>query len=495
MPPSETGHPAIRRPLVIASIMSAMFMVALEATIVSTAMPQIVGQLGGLQLYSWVFSAFLLTQTATTVVFGKLSDIYGRRPILLLGIVVFLVGSVLCGLARSMPALIAFRLIQGVGAGAITPVTMTIVGDLYSARERGQIQGWLASVWGVSAILGPLAGGLIVAKLSWAWVFWINVPLGLVAMAGFATFLHETAEKRREAVDVAGAALFAVAVAALMVALNEVGHGGWAEVTAAFAAFVLATFLFVRQERRAPDPMIRLSLWGRRPVAVANGTQLLSGMALIGLTTFLPIYVQGVLNRTALVAGFALTAMVVGWPVGATISARASAALGVRPVMLAGGLLLPAGSIAFLVLNPASSPILAGAGSLVMGLGMGLTSTAGIVLVQEIVTWSERGAATASNIFARNLGSTLGAAVLGSLFNLGLNGHADRDGPIDSGRIRALLEAGSSGAVDPVVRATMDGALHLAFQGVFALSLLVGILVWFLPDVQLGRAAEVRAAE
>ena len=173
------------RTLVIAAVMAAMFMIAIEATIVSTAMPQIAGQLGGLHLYSWVFAAFLLTQTATTVMFGKLADLYGRKPVMLAGIGIFVVGSVFCGFAWSMPSLIVFRLIQGVGAGAIQPVGMTVVGDLYSAQERGKIQGYLASVWGISAVLGPLAGGLIIQHFSWAWIFWINVPIGLAAAAGF----------------------------------------------------------------------------------------------------------------------------------------------------------------------------------------------------------------------------------------------------------------------------------------------------------------------
>src|SRR3984893_1661465 len=174
-------NPKTRRPLVLASVMAAMFMIAIEATIVSTAMPQIVGQLGGLQLYSWVFAAFLLTQTATTVVFGKLSDLVGRKTVMLVGIAAFLFGSILCGFAWSMPSLIVFRLVQGIGAGAVQPTAMTIVGDLYSAHERGKIQGRLASVWAVSAVLGPLVGGLIIQHFSWAWVFWMNLPNGVLA--------------------------------------------------------------------------------------------------------------------------------------------------------------------------------------------------------------------------------------------------------------------------------------------------------------------------
>ena len=254
----------------LASVMAAMFMIAIEATIVSTAMPQIAGQLGDLHLYSWVFSAFLLTQTATTVVFGKLADLYGRKPVLLVGIAVFLVGSVLCGCAWSMPSLVAFRLLQGAGAGAIQPVGITVVGDLYSVQERGKIQGYLASVWGVSSVLGPLAGGLIVQHLSWAWIFWINVPVGLVAAGGFVAFLHEDVAPARHSIDVAGAALFAAAVAALMVALTEIGTASAQAALLAGTVSIVSAVLFVLQERRARAPMLAFALWARRPIATSN---------------------------------------------------------------------------------------------------------------------------------------------------------------------------------------------------------------------------------
>src|SRR5271166_6369938 len=179
------------RPLVLAAVMASNFMIAIEATIVSTAMPQIAAELGRLSLYSWVFAAFLLTQTATTVVFGKLSDLRGRKVVMLSGIAIFLFGSLLCGFAWSMPSLIVFRLAQGVGAGAVQPVAMTIVGDLYSVHERGKIQGWLASVWAISAVIGPLVGGLTIQYWTWAWIFWMNLPIGLLASAGFWFYLHE----------------------------------------------------------------------------------------------------------------------------------------------------------------------------------------------------------------------------------------------------------------------------------------------------------------
>ena len=343
--------PQTNRPLVLASVIAAMFMVAIEATIVSTVMPQIAGQLGGLNLYSWVFSSFLLTQTATTVVFGKLSDLYGRKPVLLFGIAIFLIGSVLAGFAWSMPSMIVFRLIQGIGAGSIQPVGMTVVGDLYSARERGKIQGFLASVWGISAVLGPLAGGLIIQKLSWAWVFWINVPLGLLAAAGFVLFLHEGVVHRRRSIDFAGATLFTVSIASLMIALTEFGTSDTSSAVFATVLALVSGALFLWQERRAKDPMVELGLWGRRPIAATNGASLLAGMAVIGLTTFLPMYVQGVLQQSALIAGFALTMLVLGWPIGATLAANALVRFGLRPVLLVGSLLLPVGGAVFLFLN------------------------------------------------------------------------------------------------------------------------------------------------
>ncbi len=481
------------RPLVVAAIMVSMFMVAIEATIVSTAMPQIAGELGGLDLYSWVFAAFLLTQTAMTVVFGKLADLYGRKPVMLAGIAIFIVASVLAGAAWSMPSMIVFRLLQGVGAGAMQPVAMTIVADLFPAHERGKVQGWLASVWAMSAVVGPLAGGLIIHALSWSWIFWINVPIGIVAIALFVLFLHEEVAHQERSIDYAGAALFTAAVAALMASLTLAGTGDTKPALWIGAIFVVSLVLFVWQEGRAADPMVSFALWKRRPIAAANGATLLASMALMGLTTFLPMYIQGVLHRSPVVAGFALTMMVLGWPAGATVAGKTFPMVGLRRLMITGSLLLPLGALAFLFLGPESSPVQAGLGSLVMGFGMGLLSVGCLVLIQEIVDWTQRGSATASNLFARNLGSTLGATLLGAILNWGLTSAGVT---VTSERLRQVLEAGpGSPNADPVLEAALAGGLHLTFVATFALALLIVIVTLLVPATDIGRKPKPALAE
>jgi MFS family permease len=467
--------------------MAAIFMIAIEATIVSTAMPQIAGQLGDLHLYAWVFSAFLLTQTATTVVFGKLADLYGRRPVLLAGIAVFLAGSLLCGFAWSMASLVAFRLVQGVGAGAIQPVCLTVVGDLYPGQERAKVQGWIASVWGLSSLLGPLVGALMVRHLDCAWIFWVNIPIGVAAAAGFVAFLQEDVAPTERSVDWAGAALFTVAVAALMVALTGIGTAGTGLVLASAAVCAAALALFAWQEARARDPMLDIRLWTRRSIATCNAVTACGGMALIGLTTFLPMYVQGVLGQSALVAGFTLTAMVLGWPIGATVAARLLPRLGLRRLLLGGAAMLPVGALGVVLLGPGGSPVLAGAGSFVMGLGMGFLNSSTIMLVQNSVGWSERGAATASTIFARNLGSTLGATGLGLVLTLGLAQAGGAAAGVDAEHIRQLLQDGAGTAEAGTVRAALGEALHMVFWGVFAIAALTLALATRVPRLEIPR--------
>ena len=313
------------RPLVLAAVMLAMFMGAIEATIVSTAMPAIVADLGGFTLYSWVFSAYLLMNAVTVLIYGKLSDLFGRKPILFFGIVVFLIGSILCGFATSMESLIIFRLIQGFGAGAVTPIATTIVGDIYPGEERAKVQGYLASVWGISAVTGPAVGGFSIVCVSWKFVFWLNIPLGILSLIGIGLYLHEKVEKKKHEIDYIGAFLLTVSVSSLMLLLVE-GGGRWSwdswQIIGLLILFSVTISLFVYQERRAKEPVMPFSIWKERSIFVANITSLTTGIILIGISSFLPTFVQGVMEQTPIVAGFTLTTMSIGWPIASVISGK-----------------------------------------------------------------------------------------------------------------------------------------------------------------------------
>ncbi|MDX3975010.1 MDR family MFS transporter [Shinella sp.] len=479
-----------RRGLVVVAIMASMAMIAIEATIVSTAMPQIAAQLGQINLYSWVFSSFLLTQTATTVIFGKLADVYGRKPMILVGIALFLVASVLAGFAWSMPSMIAFRLLQGIGAGAIQPVAMTVVADLFPGNQRGKVQGYLASVWALSAVVGPLLGSIIIHNLPWAWIFWINVPVGIFAALAFFLFLHEEKRTRVVSIDILGATLFAISISALMIALTEMETTVSGYAIAALAVFVVTLAAFTWQERRAEAPMVAPDLWLKRPIAFANLAVFFASMSIMGLTTFLPMYVQTVLNRSPLVAGFALTMLLLGWPCGATIASRTFARFGLRPIMIVGSVCIPAGTCLLVLLTSTSSAVLAGAGSLVMGFGMGLLNISALILTQDSVSWAERGSATASNVFSRNLGSTLGAAVLGAVLTYGL-ANSTNGQPITPEQLRGLLNgAGEMMTGGEAIRLALQHALHSTFVVMLLIAVLIVPVCLLVPKHAAQREAQ-----
>lgn len=471
------------RALVIVAVMASMAMIAIEATIVATAMPQIAAQLGDLNLYSWTFSSFLLAQTATTIIFGRLADIFGRKPVMLVGIGIFLVGTIFAGFAQSMTALIAFRLLQGLGAGAIQPTAMTIVADLYPLHERGKIQGYLAGVWAVSAVVGPLTGSIIINSFSWSWVFWVNIPVSILAALGFVLFLREDFQKRDETVDGVGALLFSIAIAALMIGLTDSEKSSSAYLLTCGAVFLAALGLFFWQEIRATHPMLSLDLWMRRPIASSNVVTFVAGMAMMGLTTFLPVYIQTVLNRSALVAGLTLSAMLLGWPAAATFAARSFHRTGIRPLMIIGSVFVPLGSSFLLLLSPASSPLVAAAGSLMVGVGMGLTSISALMLIQASAGPTERGSATASNIFSRNLGSTLGASLFGAVLNYGLL-HSNGGSSVTAGQLQDLLNRSSEiAATIAPIRAALQDSLHLTFLAVVLIACATIIASLFVPSL------------
>ncbi|HTH98248.1 MAG TPA: MFS transporter, partial [Stellaceae bacterium] len=388
-----------RKPFVIGAIIVSTFMVAVEQTIVATAMPSIVSQLGGFSHYSWVFAAYLVPQTATTVIWGKFADMIGRKPVLVLGLLVFLLGSALCGMAGSMEALIFYRVLQGIGAGAIQPITMTVVGDLYRMEERTKIQAFTAGTWMVASVIGPLLGGLIIKFLPWAWIFWLNLPVGVIPIIGFMATLKEKVEKKRSSIDYPGAVLFIVSTVALLFLLGE-PEQPWAVLGACAVLFLGGGAAFIWWEGRAPDPIISIALWARRLIATCNGVTVLIGMVLFGLNVMMPIYLQGVLGRTPVQAGLTLTALVAGWPIAVMQARFLFPAFGIANVMRAGGIVIFLGALGLIFLTPESSSLTATFYTLVISLGMGWSGFTAILMTQESVEWSMRGRATAANIFS-----------------------------------------------------------------------------------------------
>ncbi|UII57853.1 MFS transporter [Cytobacillus spongiae] len=470
--------------------MLAMFMAAIEATIVATAMPAIVGDLGGFSLYSWVFSAYLLMNSVTVLIYGKLSDLFGRKPIIIMGILIFLVGSILCGTVKTMEMLILFRFIQGFGAGAVMPIATTIVGDIYTKEERSKIQGYLSSVWGISAVMGPALGGILVEYVSWRFVFWINVPLGILAMIGIWLFLHENVEKKKHDIDYPGAILLTVAISSLMIVLVE-GGTNWpwtsSQTIGMFGISLLAFILFVLQERRAKEPMMPFAIWNNQSILIANLVSLTTGIILIGLSSFLPTFVQGVMEESPIIAGFTLTTMSIGWPIASTLAGKLLLKIGFRNTSLIGGLFLVCGGRKFATLSPELGPIYAAAGSFFVGIGMGLTSTAFIVSIQSSVNWEHRGIATASNMFMRNLGNTIGAALLGGILNSQIQLYLTKEGKgvasVDS--VNSLLKHKDREQLTEshkeLLQEGLTVSLHTVYYVVLLFAMISLMLIIFLP--------------
>jgi EmrB/QacA subfamily drug resistance transporter len=428
LPPYVTSPPVSRasvglrseRGPILLAVMLSLGLVAIDSTILATAVPAVVSDLGGFTQFPWLFSVYLLAQAVTVPVYAKLADQYGRKPVMLVGIALFLVGSLLCGLAWSMGALIAFRAVQGLGAGAVQPMSMTIVGDIYTLEERAKVQGYVASVWAISSVVGPTLGGVFADYASWRWIFLINLPLGLLAAVMIWRNFHERVERRPHRIDYAGSVLLSAGGVLLLLALLEGGvRWGWASPVSvalfAGAAVLLAAFVLV--ERRADEPVLPLWLLRHRVVVAAMVASLVVGVLMMGLSTYVPLYAQSVLGYGAVASGFALAAMTLGWPVAASNSGRLYLSVGFRATMLIGGVVGAAGAALLLLVGPDSSILLLALPCFVMGLGFGLVASPSIIAAQSSVTWQDRGVATGSTMFARSVGSALGVAIFGAIVN------------------------------------------------------------------------------
>ena len=417
---SEAQHQTVaHRHWILIACMLAMFMAAIEVTIVATAMPTIIAQLGGFSQFGWVFSIYLLTQAVSVPIYGRLADLWGRKRMFLIGTSLFLLGSVLCGMAQSMAWLILFRAFQGLGAGAIMPITSTIVADIYSPRERAGIQGWLSSVWGVAAIIGPLTGAWIVQHFSWSLVFWVNVPLGIISMLMLIRWLPAHQQPSAQRLNVSGSAWLMLSVSALLVALLQAeALGYWLLLFLTVA--LIAGFILLRHEKKAEAPLFPLAIWQSRVIVAGNAGNLIIGAAMMGISAFLPTWIQGINGGSPLQAGSALAMMSIGWPLASTLSGRLMLRTSYRFTAQLGALLLIAGTALLLTLHANSSLLQAGFAAFVIGTGMGMTSTTFLVSVQNSADFAIRGICTASIMFSRMLGSALGTAIMGAVLNYNL---------------------------------------------------------------------------
>ncbi|MCG3200721.1 MAG: Multidrug resistance protein 3 [Gammaproteobacteria bacterium] len=484
----EEGSAARAQPRrwILAALMCTMMLAAMDTTIVATAIPQIVGDLGGFAHFSWVFSIYLLAQTVTIPIYGKLADLVGRKPVLMVGTLLFLAGSAACAASWSMPSLIAFRGLQGVGAGSIMASVTTLAGDLYPVRQRGAIQGWLSSVWGVAAIAGPVIGGALADYASWHWIFLINLPIGLAALSLIGAFLHERFEPRQPRIDYAGAGLVLVAVGALIVGLLQGGQSWpWLSPTSAavFSVAAIAAGLAVRVEGRAAEPVMPGWLWRDRLLGGCNLSMIGMGLVMMAPSTFLPTFSQSVQGLGAIGAGLVLACMSIGWPVASALSARAYMRIGFRDAALGGALLIVVALLAFYAL-PEPAPIWGTViTQVLLGAGFGLLSTPLLIGAQSVVGWERRGVVTGANMFSRYLGQSLGAAIVGAIFNATLSARlAAAPASYGAGlprRIDAVIDALHAPGTDPAAQAWLRDAIDVATRHVFAAMALpaLGILL------------------
>jgi EmrB/QacA subfamily drug resistance transporter len=456
-----------RRWAVTGGLLLGIFLAALEATVVSTAMPTVVTSLGGLDAYSWVFSAYLLTSTASVPLWGRLSDLYGRRRLYLTAIALFLLGSMLAGVSQSMPQLIVFRAVQGLGAGGLIPLALTIIGEIYTLTERTRMQAVFSSVWGVSSIAGPLIGGFITDSISWRWVFYLNLPIGLVAAIAVHRTLPEHAHGGKATIDWKGGALLFLATTLVLAALSEasVFWGVMAAASGAALAYI---------ERRAADPILPFSLFRNRTVAVATLVGFLAGMGLFGAISFIPLLFQVTTGGSATSAGQILTPLYLTWVLASIVAARILLRIGARASSLLGtaAIFLSCTALPWLAVGASRAAVIADMALLGTGLGFAMLSL--LLAVQHSVPRSELGVATSLNLFARSIGGAAGVAIMGAILASGLGG-SERFAP-------GAIEGAALSGLSPELRARLVGSLQRAFSsGAVAAGLALIASFWVPP--------------
>ena len=432
----EAKDPALQLPhrrkmQILFAILLGMFLSALDQTIVGTALPRITGDLHGTnELYTWVVTIYLLTSTITGVFYGKLSDIFGRRPMLLIGITVFLLGSFLCGLAWSMESLIVFRGIQGVGAGAIFPISLAVIGDLFTPRERGKYTGLFGAVFGVSAILGPLLGGWLTENLSWHWIFFVNLPIGVVALFIIYRFLPTVhGERPTRNLDYLGAAVFTVAVSLLLIGLTNKQTMDWTDpwVGGAILASLVVGAVFLLVESRAAEPIVPLDMFRNRGYAVTILVTFLSAMGFFGAIVYLPLWFQTVREISPTDSGLQTLALLAGLILGSIISGALVSRTGRYKWLITASLLVMTVGLWFMThLTSTTELPMLWFWMFITGLGIGPSFSVLTIVVQSVVPFERLGVATSNLTFFRQIGGSVGLAIVGTLF---ATGFSDRLGP------------------------------------------------------------------
>jgi len=480
--------------MVTVAMLVAILLVAIDVSVVSTATPKIIDDLNGLHLLSWVFAIYTLTTAVTTPIYGKLADLFGRKKIFIIGVILFVIGSMLSGAAQSMHQLIWFRALQGIGAGAVMPVTFTIIGDIYPGERRAKMQGIFSSVWGVAGLLGPLVGGLFVDHLSWRWIFYINLPIGIITLILIMSFFHETLEKReRRSIDYLGAATFTIAISSLLFALLNGGNEGyaWNSVVIISSFIITAVFLilFIFIETKVSDPIIPSSIFTIPTILISNLIGFLFSFVLIGLNVYLPMWIQVILGHSATSSGLTLMPMSIAWPLGATIAGRYMYKIGAKFTTVVGAVFILAGT-SWLLAVGIGTPYWYFVGiMIVIGLGMGYVSTPTTVIVQSSVGWKMRGAATASNNFMKSVGQTIGIAVFGTIFNQGIASYMKENATSDKalrGDFNSLINSDVLSTLPDLtvhyIKNTMAHGLHIVFIGMFIFAIITIVTTFFLPS-------------
>lgn len=489
--------------VVFGALMLGMLLASLDQTIVSTALPTIVGELGGLTHLSWVITAYLLTSTASTPLYGKLSDLYGRKNLYQAAILIFLVGSVLSGAAQSMAQLIVFRAVQGLGAGGLIALAMTIIADVVSPRERGRYQGYMGSVWALSSIAGPLLGGLFVDQLSWRWVFYINLPIGIIAMAVTGIALTLPSARQQHAIDYLGAALLVFGITALLLVTTWGGAEyawGSATIVGLSVAGIVALALFVLQERRAAEAILPPRLFRESVFTISSAIGFISGLAMFGALAFMPIYFQVVNGDSATASGLRMVALMLGAIAASTTVGRLTSRTGrYRVFPIIGTAIMLTGLLLLTRLTATTSDAAVSFYLLVLGIGVGMVMPVIVLAVQNAVAHRDLGAATAGTNLFRSLGGAFGVAIFGTILRTRLDTElpqrlsAEALSAYDISALTAAPETLRnlppevySGVVD-----AFAASLHTVFLAAVPFAIVAFGLTWFLREKPLRETAHL----